>query len=173
MKIKSLFAIALFLIPFLSTAQELSVKMDAVKIAFVADMQNTAGTVSGFQAKIKFNLDDLSKSSITGTVDVSTLDTGTKKRDDHLKSADYFDASNFPTMSFKSVSFKQEGDKFIMTGMMTIKDVEREETIVFTYKDNMFKGEGTIQAAHYKLGNFADKKVEKTNVRISFEVPVA
>ena len=59
-----------------------------------------------------------------------------------------------------------------MKGKMTIRDIEREEKIVFTYVDKVFKGETTIQAALYKIGNYADKKPEKTNVVISFELPV-
>jgi len=172
MKFKSIIVMALFLMPFIGVAQELTLKMDGVKISFIADMQNTSGTISGLQAKIKFNMSDLAQSNISGTVDVNTLDTGTPKRDDHLKSADYFDAATFPTMGFKSISFVKEGNTYVMTGMMTIRDIEREEKIVFTYTDKVFKGETTIQAALYKIGNFADKKPEKTNVKITFELPV-
>mgnify|MGYP001942414781 FL=1 len=172
MKMKSLIILAFFIMPIMSIAQELTLNMDAVKISFVADMQNTKGTISGLQAKIKFNMEDLAQSAIEGTVDVSTLDTGTKKRDDHLKSADYFDMAKYPTMSFKSISIEKDGNSFVMKGMMKIRDIEREEKIVFTYVDKVFKGETTIQAALYKIGNYADKKPEKTNVVISFLLPV-
>lgn len=170
--IKTIFLLSLGLISTVVFSQELKVKTDAVKISFVADMQNTAGTVAGFAAKIKFNLEDLMNSTITGSVQVKTLDTGNKKRDDHLKSADYFDAEKYPEMSFTSKGFKKMGDKVVMTGMMKIKNVEREEAITFSFADNLFKGECTIQAAHYDLGNYAKKKPEKTNVKISFSIPV-
>ena len=172
MKIKSLIILALFMMPMMTFAQELSLKMDGVKISFIADMQKTKGTISGLQAKIKFNMDDLAKSTIEGTVDVNTLDTGTPKRDEHLKSADFFDMATYPTMSFKSISFAKDGNSYIMKGMMKIRDVEREENIVFTYVNKVFKGEATIQAAHYKIGKYGDEKPEKTNVVISFELPV-
>ena len=172
MKIKSFLLIALFVASFISTAQEMTVNMDGVKISFIADMQKTDGTVAGFKAKINFNADDLSKSTITGSVDVNTLNTGSKKRDEHLKTDDFFDAETYPTMSFKSVSFEQKGSQFIMKGMMKIKNIEREETIVFTYKDKMFNGTGTIQASNYDLGSFVKKGPEKTNVKITFEIPV-
>lgn len=172
MKIKSLIILALFLMPFISVAQELSLNMAGVKISFVADMQNTKGTISGLKAKIKFNMDNLTQSSIEGTVDVSTLNTGTPKRDEHLKSGDYFDMAKYPTMSFKSTSFEKEGNSYVMKGMMKIRDIEREEKITFTYVDNIFKGKTTIQAALYKIGDYADKKADKTNVVISFVLPV-
>lgn len=172
MKLKNLLIALFFIAPFVVTAQELTVKMDGVKISFVADMQNTSGTVSGFKAKIKFNTDDLAKSSIEGSVDVKTLDTGNKKRDEHLKTADFFDAETYPTMSFKSVSFTQSGNEFVMKGKMKIKNIERDETITFTYANKVFKGVGTIQAANYDLGSFAKKDPSKTNVKITFEIPV-
>ena len=153
-------------------AQELKVKMEGVKIDFVADMQNTSGSVGGFVAKILFNPDDLANSVITGTVDVNTLETGNEKRDEHLKSADYFEAETYPTMSFTSGTIELVGDKFVMTGKMKIKDVEREEKIEFTFVDKVFTAECTIQAANYNLGNFANKKPEKTNVKISLSIPV-
>ncbi|MCH2234180.1 MAG: YceI family protein [Crocinitomicaceae bacterium] len=153
-------------------AQELKVKMEGVKIDFVADMQNTSGSVSGFVAKILFNTDDLASSVITGTVSVKTLETGNTKRDEHLKSADYFDAETYPTMSFTSGEIKLMGDHFEMIGKMKIKNIEREEKISFTFVDNIFSAECTIQAANYDLGSFAKKKPENTNVKISMSIPV-
>lgn len=157
---------------FASFSQTLKINLEAAKITFVAAMQNTSGSVAGLEAKINFNPNDITKSVITGTVDVDKLETGNKKRDEHLKSSDFFDASTYPTMSFKSKAFKKEGDTYVMTGTMQIKNVKREETIRFSFKDNVFKGEGTIQAANYDLGSFAKKKPEKTAVKITFYIPV-
>ena len=170
--IKAVLLLTVGLLTGVAFGQELTVKSDGVKIDFVADMQNTAGTVGGFEAKIKFDLNDLMNSTIVGSVDVSTLNTGNKKRDDHLKSADYFEQETYPKMTFTSTGFKKEGDKIVMIGKMKIKNVEREETITFTFKNNQFTGECTIQAANYDLGSFAKKKPEKTNVKINFSIPV-
>ena len=164
--------LAFLILPFASPAQELTINLAGVKISFLAVMQNTKGTVGGLKAHILFNTEHLTASSIYGTVDVKTLDTGTPKRYEHLKSADYFDAATYPTMSFKSKSFKQENGKYTMVGLMKIRDIEREETIEFTYENKIFKGETTIQAALYKIGNYADKAPDKTNVKIWFEIPI-
>lgn len=149
----------------------LNVKSEAVKISFIADMQDTEGSIGGFQATINFDPENLAASSIEGTVDVNTLETGVVKRDDHLKSADYFEAETYPTMSFKSSSFVSDGNGFVMTGQMRIKDTEHEEKIIFTYADNLFKANCTIQASNYNFG-YQDKKKEKTDVRISFHIPI-
>lgn len=172
MKKQFILFIALIALPFITTAHEMTINLSGVKITFLADMQKTSGSVGGLKAHIKFHPNNLADCEISGTVDVNTLDTGTPKRDEHLKSADYFDAVKYPTMSFGSISFAKENGKFVMKGKMKIKSIEREETIVFTFENNVFKGETTIQASNYDLGNFVDKGPEKTNVKITFEIPV-
>lgn len=168
---KILFLAAAALTSFFSDTPTLTVKSESVKIEFLADMDNTAGSLSGFEATINFDMEDLANSSITGTVDVNTLSTENEKRDNHLKSKDFFEAETYPTMSFSSTSFTEVKGAIQMDGKMKIKDVERDESITFTYADNVFKGEGTIQAYYYNMG-YSDKKPGKTNVKISFVIPV-
>lgn len=172
MKYKLIIASIAFIFPFLMKAQEMTINLSGVKITFVAAMQKTEGSVAGLKAKINFNLEDLSKSEITGTVDVKTLNTGNDQRDEHLKSADFFDAAKYPTMSFKSTSFEKVEGKFVMKGLMQIKSISREEKITFSFENKVFKGTSTIQAANYDLGSFAKKEASKTNVKISFTIPV-
>jgi len=167
---KLLFALMMGL-PMVGSMNTLTVKTDAVKISFLADMQKTEGTIGGFEAKIKFDEKDLMNSSIEGSVDVNTISTGIEKRDEHLKSADYFEAAKYPKMTFKSSSIQQKGSTYTMNGMMKIKDVERAELITFSYVDKMFKAETIIQAANYQFG-YEKKKPEKTNIKISFVIPV-
>lgn len=166
-----LIAYSMFFGSFLTGSPELTVQSDAVKIDFV-EGKDTQGSIGGFKATIVFDVNDLANSTISGTVDVNTISTGNPKRDEHLKTADYFDAKKFPTMAFKSTGISQEGDRFTMKGQMTIKEVTREETITFGFADNTFKGSTTIQLSYYKVGGYANKKPEQTNVKISFLVPV-
>ncbi len=167
---KRIVLLLIILAPFLSFSQEMKIKSDGVRINFITNIQNTSGSIAGFAASIKFDMNDLSHSKIKGTVDVNTLTTKNKKRDEHLKSSDYFEAVKYPKIKFESASFVKKGDQFIMEGTLTIRDVKRKEKIIFSLENNVFKGESTIQAAHY--GIFDDKKPEKTNVKISFVVPV-
>ncbi len=167
---KKLFFIALCMLPALSQAQSLRVKSDNVKIKFVADMQGTEGTIGGFMAKINFDMDNLSASTIQGSVDVNTLSTSNEKRDEHLKSADYFEAEKYPKMTFTSAKIEKKDDGYVMTGKMKIKDIERDEVITFTYADKMFTASTTIQAANY--GIMEKKGPKKTNVKVSFSIPV-
>jgi polyisoprenoid-binding protein YceI len=164
---------SLFVYIVLSTglqAQTLQVKSDAVKISFLADKQKTDGTIGGFEAKIIFNTDQLAKSSISGTVDVATIDTGIKKRDEHLRSSDYFDVENYPKISFQSTSIEKTENGFKMVGLLKIKDKAHQEEIQFTFNDNIFKGKMNIQLSNYDVGDFSTAK--KNGVAITFHIPV-
>ena len=72
---------------------------------------------------------DPSKSSVTATIDPSTLDTGMTKRDEHLKSPDFFDVAKYPTITFvsKKVSFKKNEIKIV--GDFTLHGVTKEVTL--------------------------------------------
>ena len=67
-------------------------------------------------------------------INVASIDTRSVDRDGHLQSADFFDAANFPKITFVSTSSKDSGaDKFIVEGNLTIKDVTKAITIEFEY----------------------------------------
>lgn len=69
---------------------------------------------------------DISKSRVEATIDTTTLDTREPKRDAHLKSADFLDVANFPTMSFKSIKVETAGEgKLRVTGDLTIRGVTK------------------------------------------------
>jgi polyisoprenoid-binding protein YceI len=70
------------------------------------------------------------KSKATARIDVSSIDTGVTKRDEHLKSPDFFDAAKFNAISFQSKSFSGTPENFTMTGDLTMKG----ETHPVTFK---------------------------------------
>ena len=72
---------------------------------------------------------DASKSSFTFELKTENVDTGNEKRDAHLKSPDFFDAKQFPTISFKSKSVKADGDKYSVTGDLTMHGETKEITL--------------------------------------------
>ncbi len=73
-------------------------------------------------------------SGITVTADVASVNTGNSGRDDHLRSADFFDVENFPAMTFTSTGVEVVADDEIeVTGDLTIKDLTRQITIPLEY----------------------------------------
>src|SRR5687767_3259509 len=70
-------------------------------------ISNVEGNFKSFDAKITSSKDDFSDAIIELTADINSIDTDNDQRDTHLKGADFFDAANHGTLSFKSRSFKK------------------------------------------------------------------
>jgi polyisoprenoid-binding protein YceI len=69
-------------------------------------------------------------SSVTADIDLSTIDTGNAQRDDHIRSADFFDVAGHPTMSFRSTAVKPtRGDGFVVEGDLTLHGVTRSVSL--------------------------------------------
>jgi len=161
-------AIALFFSGLTTNAQNLSVDLEKAEVRFDFVGDQTKGTVSGLKCEITFDPSDLSKSSISGTVDASSLTTGNPARDKHLSSSDFFDVSKFPVMKFTSNEVVKDGKEYVVNGSLTIKEVTEPCAIRFTYEDGVFLGKTTIDAAKYGV---SPGKKEGT-VNITFVLPV-
>ena len=80
-------------------------------------------------------------SHVEATIDASTVNTGVEMRDNHLRSADFFDVAQFPQITFRSKAIRVTGpDSFAVTGDLTIRDVTRQvvldvESAAFEVKD--------------------------------------
>ena len=73
---------------------------------------------------------DVTKSSVNANIDVASIDTGVQMRDNDLRSPNYFDAQQFPTITFKSKSISKAGDnKLKIVGDLTIHGVTKEVTL--------------------------------------------
>ncbi len=77
--------------------------------------------------------DDLTQSSVEVAFATDSLTTGATDRDQHLKSGDFFDVATYPEVRFVSSSVAPKGDRWLLTGDLTIKDVTRPVTIDFTF----------------------------------------
>ena len=109
----------------------------------VSQVQGRFNDVKG-----SFNLSKkIEDSKVDVTVPIASIDTGVKKRDDHLKSADFFDAKKFPTMTLKSKKFSGSLEDFKVTGDLTIKDVTKEVTLNGKYTGSVKDSWGQIRAA--------------------------
>jgi polyisoprenoid-binding protein YceI len=75
---------------------------------------------------------DPSHASVTATINAASIDTHTTQRDDHLRSADFLDAANFPTLTFTSKRITGSADEFTVIGDLTIRGVTREITLEAT-----------------------------------------
>jgi polyisoprenoid-binding protein YceI len=71
----------------------------------------TNGKFKKFSGTIDIDRDHPENSSVTAKIDVRSIDTGIRKRDDHLRSAEFFNVGKFPEITFKSQSVKQTGQQ--------------------------------------------------------------
>ncbi len=92
-------------------------------------ISNVHGRFGDFKGTVVYDEADLAKSSVDAVIDVSTVNTGVEQRDAHLKTADFFDAAKYPTMTFKSKSVKKDGDGFDVDGDLTLHGVTKPVTL--------------------------------------------
>ena len=83
------------------------------------------GSFHGLSGVITFDPADVAKSSVEATIPVDTVDTGVAARDNDLKSPRFFDAAQFPTMTFKSTSVHKADDHYDVAGNLTLHGVTK------------------------------------------------
>jgi polyisoprenoid-binding protein YceI len=91
---------------------------------------NAKGKFTRFSGTIDLDHEQLEKSSVTVAIQVVSIDTGIAKRDEHLRSEEFFNAQKYPEITFKSRQVKQTGaNKGELTGDLTIHGVTRPITL--------------------------------------------
>ena len=125
----------------------------------------------------KFTLGD--DASFEFTIPVASLDTGNKKRDDHVKSPDFFNAREFPVMTFKSSSVAATDEGYDVTGELSIHGVTKTVTIPLTKVGEAqmppgthrvgFATEYTIKRSDFGMDNMLNAVGDEVTLLISFE----
>ena len=100
-------------------------------------------------------------SKVDLSIDVTTVETGSADRDGHLVSPDFFDTATYPNITFVSTDVKRDGNDWVVTGDLTIKDVTKPVTIDFEQTGSAqdpfgnvrvgFEGETTINRKDWGL----------------------
>lgn len=127
------------------------------------DVSYSYGRFNKFSGSFTLDEADPGKSRFEFEVDVDSIDTANEKRDLHLKSPDFFNATEFPTIKFTSKSVKRSGDALEVTGDLTLHGKTREITV---------KIDVTGRIDHPKLGKRAGIESVFTVKRSDFGMPV-
>ena len=115
----------------------------AVKHLMISTVRGRFKTISGFgQSDAAGTLTNVSLD-----IDVASIDTNQQQRDDHLRSADFFDVANNPTMTFRSTAISQSGDDITITGDLTMKGVTKSVTLTGEYSSPVKDPWGNQRAA--------------------------
>jgi polyisoprenoid-binding protein YceI len=123
---------------------------------------NVTGNFTNFDATLSTSTEDFSNATISFTAQVDSITTNNAQRDGHLKSADFFDAEQFPTISFESVSFeKKSSETYALLGNLTIKGNTKLVSLEVAYNGTMqdpygqtkagFEIEGKISRSEFGL----------------------
>jgi len=101
----------------------------SVRHLMISTVKGRFGEVSG---KVVADDADPSRAQIEATINVASIDTREPQRDAHLRSADFFDAENFPTLTFRGTRVEKAGDGLKVTGDLTIRGTTREVVLDVT-----------------------------------------
>jgi polyisoprenoid-binding protein YceI len=94
-------------------------------------VSDVEGNFKSFESKITGTKEDFSDAVVELTADVSSIGTDNVQRDNHLKGADFFDASNYPTLSFKSKSFtKISSDTYKVIGDLSLHGITKSIELI-------------------------------------------
>ena len=86
-------------------------------------ISNVHGRFGKVAATLVYDQADVTKSTVTATIDVSTVDTGEDARNNHLKTPDFFEVAKFPSATFTSTSVAKSGNGLIVNGNLTLHGV--------------------------------------------------
>jgi polyisoprenoid-binding protein YceI len=111
--------------------------------------------------------EDPSASSVTASVDLSSINTGQEQRDAHIRSADFFEVEKYPTMTFISTAVKAAEDGYILEGDLTLKGVTR--TVAFSLELNGF---GPDAYGGTRVGFSAEAQINRMDFGVSFNGPI-
>lgn len=125
-------------------------------------VSKTKGTFHNFEATIEANPDDLTTANIEFVVDMTSVDTRNERRDNHLRSEDFFNTEQHPKMTFKATHIERtSNDEYKVTGNLTICGMTNTETFSVTSEGQGidpwgnevagFSGEGKIDRGNYGL----------------------
>lgn len=122
------------------------------------------GRFNEFDSNIEASKEDFSDAKYEMTIDISSIDTGIEMRDNHLKSADFFDAEKNPKMTFKSTSSEKVGEnKYKVSGNLSFNGITKPLTLDVWYRGTItnpqsgdiisgFAISGEVKRSDYNLG---------------------
>lgn len=110
------------------------------------------GSLSDLNGTVKFNKNAANEAYFKVCVPVNTIQTGIEKRDEHLLTADFFDADNYPNLCFESQSVTQTASGYLAKGILTIRGVSKQIELPFKVQNNALVGSFTINRFDYNVG---------------------
>ena len=119
-----------------STARQYPIDVNHSTVGFSVPIMNGLSKVTGkftdFSITLVNDEKDIRKSSVSVVIKTASINTGIAARDNHLRTADFFDAEKYPEITFKSSSIVKKGKQLIAVGTFTMHGVSKEMSLPFT-----------------------------------------
>ena len=111
--------------------------------------------------------ENLSDSSVTATIDATSIDTNNEQRDGHIRSADFFDVDNHPEWTFRSTALRVDGEDLALDGELTLKGVTRPVTLALEVN-----GFGPDALGGTRAGFSASTTIDRNDFGVDIKMPL-
>lgn len=176
-------ALALVLLPGLLSGATYQIDASHSTAAFTVRhmmVTNVSGAFGKLAGTVEFDPANPSASKIDVTIEAASVDTRNPKRDEHLRSADFFDVANHPTITFRSTKVERTGqDRYRVTGNLTIRGVTKEVTLEVETTPEIqaqgtarFGASATTRINRKDFGVNWDRRLDTGGVVVSDEVRI-
>jgi polyisoprenoid-binding protein YceI len=135
----------------------------AVRHMMVSKVRGKFKTFSGELVTGENPLD----SSVTAEIDLASIETGAEQRDDHIRSADFFEVETYPTMTYRSTGVRADGDDYVVDGELTLKGVTKQ--VPLTLELNGF---GPDPYGGTRAGFTATTEINRRDFNVNFSAPM-
>lgn len=147
-------------------------------------VSNVHGTITGVKGTVLLDEKDVTKSSVTATMDSATVNTGSDRRDKDLRSPDFFNVEKSPTIAFKSTAVTKNGGKLQLIGDLTLNGVTKPITMDLdsptppvTQKNGKvmsgFSATGMVKRADYSFGSKYTAPLLGDDVKLTIDVEIS
>jgi len=139
------------------------------------------GRFTDFDVTFESDGDDFTGASVEAVIKMASINTDNQRRDDHLRSADFFDAEKFPEMTFRSTKFEKAGDnKYTVTGELTMRGNTKPVVLDVTYRGSITDPRGNTKIAlkgtttidRFEFGTVWNKTLETGGLIVGKDVDV-
>ena len=120
------------------------------------------GYFRDFTGTVNYDSKDVTKSTVEFTTKVTSVDTGVAPRDNHLRTADFFEVEKYPEMTFKSTKIEKKGKDLILTGDLTLKGVTKSISFPFTVVGFIKNDRGT------RMGATAETVINRRDFNVNY-----
>ena len=127
------------------------------------------GHFTSFEGEI-VTTDDPLRSRVTATIDLASVDTSNQQRDDHIRSADFFEVDKHPAMTYRSTDVRRDGDDYLLDGELTLKGITRPVSLqleVNGFGPDPWRPEGGA-----RVGFTATGEINRTEFDVTFNGPI-